>query len=222
MTIGPTLFDSPIPVFEARPPSSSLSGAAPGPTRTRAILPPPGLGTDCQGLALSDPPFSSSCSEPLPDHRCPVLFGDEPGSHPEHSLQRSTDGPTHYDPSAPVFKARPRPTSLLGAAPGPNLNPGGNLTRGKWPGTLRPAARQFRLRAPAHSDQSEVRPPPTSIDGRHPWTDLACFLPSHMSSLLLTPLAGLPGQPPTRRQNAGHTAITVDLPPQALFNSHMR
>ena len=169
---------------------------------------------------MSDPPFSSSGSEPRPDHRCPVLFGDKQGSHPEHSLHRSTDGPTQNDPSAPVFKALPQPTSLLGAAPGPNLNPGGTLTGSKWPGTLRPAARQLRLRAPAHSDPSEVRPPPTSIDGRHPWTDLACFLPSHMSSLL-TPLAGLPGQPPTCRQTASHTAITADLPPQALFKSHI-
>ena len=121
--MGLTLFDPPIPVYEARPPSSSLSGAAPGPIRTRAILSPPGLGADGQGPALSDPPFSSSCSKPRPDHRCPVLFGDKQGSHPERSLQRSTDGPTHYDPSAPVFKARPHPTSLLGASPDPNLNP---------------------------------------------------------------------------------------------------
>ena len=45
-------------------------------------------------------------------------------------------------------------------------------------------------------------------------------LPSHMSPLL-TPLAGLPCQPPTCRHNAGHTAITADLPPQALFKSHI-
>ena len=96
---------------------------------------------------------------------------------------------------------------------------------------LEHAARHYPTRrspapAPSPGPPSPVRGTPgrsrrpALTAGAGPGTDLAGFLPSYRSSLL-TPLAGLPGQSPTCRQNAGHTGIIVDLPPQALFKSHI-
>ena len=60
---GQLLIDPTLPVFEARRPQSSLSGAGPGPTLTRAE---PGPSPGANRPALSDPSFADSGSKARP------------------------------------------------------------------------------------------------------------------------------------------------------------
>ena len=84
---------------------------------------------------------------------------------PDHHLQRKTTRSTLFDPSIPVFEARPTSCSLFGRRAGSYLNPGDlTLTWGKRPGpdSVRPAVHQLRLRAPAW-------PPLSSTCVHHVW-----------------------------------------------------